>query len=127
MCHPGRPGPMPGSHVGSPGFVPFHSTKSRASSLSYLSESTRAPLFIPAWIETRELAVAGQRRNLEVDRAVAAVGMAVALERLDRLPHRLDVLGIRGARILFDRLEPEGGGVLLERGDELGPVYSRSG
>ena len=28
--------------------MPFHSTKSRASSFSYLSESTRAPLLMPA-------------------------------------------------------------------------------
>jgi hypothetical protein len=48
MCQPGRPGPTPGSHVGSPGLVAFQSTKSRAFSLSYLSVSTRAPLLIPA-------------------------------------------------------------------------------
>ena len=47
MCQPGRPGPIPGSHVGSPGLVAFQSTKSRASSFSYLSESMRAPLFMP--------------------------------------------------------------------------------
>ena len=48
MCQPGRPGPTPASQVGSPGLVAFHSTKSRASSFSYSSESTRAPLWMPA-------------------------------------------------------------------------------
>ena len=47
MCQPGRPGPMPKSQVGSSGWVAFHSTKSRAFSLSYLSESTRAPAWMP--------------------------------------------------------------------------------
>ena len=33
MCQPGRPGPIAVSHDGSPGFGPFHSAKSRTSSL----------------------------------------------------------------------------------------------
>ena len=43
MCQPGRPGPTAVSHDGSPGFGPFHSAKSRTSSLSYSSASTRSP------------------------------------------------------------------------------------
>ena len=48
MCQPGRPGPQPTSHVGSPGLVDFHNTKSRALSLSYSSESMRAPAWMPS-------------------------------------------------------------------------------
>ena len=33
MCQPGRPGPIGVSQDGSPGFGPFHSAKSRTSSL----------------------------------------------------------------------------------------------
>ena len=45
-CQPGRPSPKGLGHEGSPGRVPFHRAKSRASSFSYSSLSTRAPLMI---------------------------------------------------------------------------------
>src|ERR1043166_2832811 len=40
-CQPGRPGGWTSFHVGSPGCVAFHSTKSRAFSLEYSSENAR--------------------------------------------------------------------------------------
>src|SRR6476619_7615712 len=43
MCQPGRPSPMVVDHDGSFGFGPFHSAKSRTSSLAYSSASTRSP------------------------------------------------------------------------------------
>ena len=50
MCQPGRPRPKGASHCahGGSSLLNFHSTKSRAFSLSYLSVSTRAPAWIPA-------------------------------------------------------------------------------
>ncbi len=48
-CHPGRPRPKGASHCAQAGSSPlaFQSTKSRASSFSYLSLSTRAPALMP--------------------------------------------------------------------------------
>ena len=68
-------------------------------------------------IETRELAVLGEGRDLEVDGPVAAIGVAALFERPDRLPHRLDVLGVGRARALFDDLETERRRVLAVRLD----------
>ena len=50
MCQPGRPRPKGASHCAQAGssLFSFHSTKSRAFSLSYLSVSTRAPALMPA-------------------------------------------------------------------------------
>ena len=44
MCQPGRPSPTAVvDSDGSPGLGPFHSAKSRTSSLAYSSASTRSP------------------------------------------------------------------------------------
>ena len=76
-------------------------------------------------VEMRELAVVRKRRDLEVDRAVAPVGMSVLLERLDRVGHRGEILGISGARILFHRLEPECRRVLPEEIDVAIGVFAQ--
>jgi hypothetical protein len=70
-------------------------------------------------IEMRELAVIGPRGNPEVDGAVAAVGVPVAIERGDELAHRGDVRLVGGARRLLDRFQPEHTRVFAERGDVL--------
>ncbi len=119
MCQPGRPGPQPTSQVGSPGLVDFHSTKSRALSLSYSSESIAGAGLDAFVIEARQLAVGRQRRDLEVDRSVARVGMAALAERVDHVGHRLQVLIVGGARRVFDRLDAERQRVLAKRGDVL--------
>ena len=58
-------------------------------------------------IEPCELAVLGECRDLEIDRPIAPVGVAALFERANRLPHRLDVLGIGRARILLDDLQSQ--------------------
>ena len=70
-------------------------------------------------IEVRELAVGRQRRDLEVDRSVADVGVAVLLERADQVGHRLQVGLVGGARRLLDLLEAERARVLAEHRDVL--------
>ena len=126
MCQPGRPGPTPKSQVGSPGLVAFHSTKSRASSLSYLSRVDARAGLDAVVVEPRQLAVVGQRRDLEVDRAVAAVGVAVAA----RAPSIMSAIAARFASsvargVLLDRLEAERRGVLAERRDVLVGVLAQ--
>jgi hypothetical protein len=76
-------------------------------------------------IEVRELAVSGERRDLEVDRAVAAIGVPVRLERLDRIAHRGDVGVVRGAGILLVFLEAERRRVLHERVDVAAGVLAQ--
>ena len=76
-------------------------------------------------IETRQLAVLGKGRNLEVDGPVAAIGVSALFERPDRLPHRLDVLGIGGARALFDDLEAERRRILAVRLDVAVGVFAQ--
>src|SRR6185436_355452 len=70
-------------------------------------------------IEVRELAVVLHRGDLEVDRSVAHVGVAVRAERGDEIGHRRDVRGIGRAGIFLDVFDAEGARVLAERGDEL--------
>ena len=123
MCQPGRPGGSPDSHCGSPGprALPQHEV-ARVFLLVLVGIDAGAALDA-AVIETRELAVLGEGRNLEVDRAIALVGMAVLLERLDHPGHRRNVIG--GARRELHRLEAQRGGVLLERLDELLRVFAQ--
>ena len=83
MCQPGRPGPIAVSHDGSPGFGPFHSAKSRTSSLPYSSASTRSPDPELLGVEAGEAAVGGPRGDPEEDRAVLGpVGVAALEQRL---------------------------------------------
>ena len=49
-------------------------------------------------VEPRQPPVGRQRGDLEVDRPVAPVGVAVALEREDHLAHGVDVVLVGGAR-----------------------------
>ena len=69
---------------------------------------------MPSLIEPRQPAVRGQRRDLEVDRSVASVGVAVALERQDHVAHGLHVGLVGGARRLFGRLDAEQLGVVAK-------------
>ena len=117
MCQPGRPGPQPQSHVGSPGLVAFHNTKSRTFSFSYSSASTRAPDCSCVVIQPRELAVGRERRDLEIDRAVGAIGVAVLFELVDHAGHRLQVRLVGGPRRVFDRLDAERARILAKRRD----------
>ena len=70
-------------------------------------------------VETRQLSITGERRDLEVDRPVAAVGVSVGVERRDHLGHGAQVRLVGRARILFHRLEAERLRVLAERRDVL--------
>ena len=76
-------------------------------------------------IEPRQLAVLGKRRDLEVDRAVAAVSVAALLERANRLPHGFDILGIGGARAFFDDLEAKRRGVFPIRLDVAVGIFAQ--
>ena len=70
-------------------------------------------------VEARQLAVAGERRDAEVDGAVAAVRVAVFLERVHQFGHGFEIGLVGGSRRVFHRLEPERGGVLAKRLDVL--------
>ena len=116
----------PRSHVGSPGLVAFHSTKSRASSfVVVVGVDARAGLHAVV-IEARQLAVVGQRRDLEVDRAVAAVGVAVA-RRAPRSCRPSPAGSPRRSRAAFSSTgsRPSAARVLAERGDVLVGVLAQ--
>ena len=68
-------------------------------------------------VEVRQAAVGRERRDLEVDRPVATVGVAVVLERQHHLAHRAEVHLVGGARRLLRRLEAQARRVLAERLD----------
>ena len=70
-------------------------------------------------IEPREAAVLRKRRNLEIDRPVALVGVPVLLERPHELRHRVEVLLVGRARPLFDVFETERARIFEERVDPL--------
>ena len=97
MCQPGRPSPMAVVHDGSPGLAPFHSAKSRTSSLAYSSASTRSPTRSCSGSSLRQPAVGWPGGDPKEDRAVVGpVGMLALEQRPDERDHLVDVLG--GAR-----------------------------
>ena len=120
MCQPGRPGP--GADV-----------PRRLARLRRLPQHEVAGIVLGVFvdvharagvqavvIETRQPAVVGQRGDLEVDRSVAAVGVAVALEREDHLAHRAQVRLVGRARHLLRRLDARAAlGVVPEARDPL--------
>ena len=61
--------------------------------------------FVRFVIEPRQLSVGRQRGDLEVDRAVAGVGVAAAIELVDHVRHGLQVFRIRRPRRVFHRLD----------------------
>ena len=65
-------------------------------------------------VEPGQLAVVERRGDAEVDRAVAAVGVAVLLERGDHVAHRAQVRLVGGARAILDLLEPKRRRILVE-------------
>ena len=84
MCQPGRPSPIAVSHDGSPGLAPFHSAKSRTSSLAYSSASTRSPTRSCSGIEAGQPAVRRPRGDPEEDRPVVGpIGVAALEQGLD--------------------------------------------
>ena len=70
-------------------------------------------------VEVRQLAVIGERRDLEVDRAVAAIGVPFLLEGGNEISHRPEVHFVGRARRLLDVFEPERPRVLAKERDEL--------
>jgi hypothetical protein len=88
-----------------------------------LSESTRAPLLMP-----RDRAARAGRtregRDLEVDRPVGRVGVAVLLERAESSRHRRNVIG--RARRVLDRSRAPAPRVRSNASTNC-CVYSRSG
>ena len=94
MCQPGRPSPTAVDHDGSPGLGPFHSAKSRTSSLPYSSASTRSPTRIASGSRRASAPVRRPRRDPEEDRAVVGAVRVAALEqRRDEVRDLRDVLG----------------------------------
>ena len=70
-------------------------------------------------VGVRELAVGGEGRDAEVDRAIAFVSVAAGGEALDERDHVLNV--IRGSHHVFRLLEAQGVGILAEgAGVDLG-------
>ena len=98
MCQPGRPGRQPGlpRRLARLRRLPQHEV-ARVLLVVLVGVDARAALDA-AVIEPRELAVLGKRRDLEVDRPVARVGVAVLLERLDHAGHRRRCGRSRAAR-----------------------------
>ena len=83
---PAGPSPMAVSQDGSPGFGPFHSAKSRTSSLAYSSASTRSPDPQLLRVEPGQPAVGRPRGDPEEDRAVVGpVGVAALEQRRDEV------------------------------------------
>ena len=70
-------------------------------------------------IEAGQAPVGRQRRNLEVDRTVAPVGVTAAVEGGHQIGHRPQVHLVGRARHLLDFLQPERAGIVAIRGDEL--------
>ena len=120
MCQPGRPLPNGASHCAQPGssLFSFHSTKSRAFSLSYLSVSTRAPAWMPATSSRDEPPVVRERGDPEVDAALGVVGVPALAQPPDQLDHLGNVVG--RARHHLGPLHPQRRHVLLEGLDVRG-------
>ena len=97
MCQPGRPRPHGVGHDGSPGLAPFHSVKSRSSRLPVATPSPWCTSSI-RWPDS--CAVLGEAQHVEVDVAVAGVGMPGVDQSLDQLDDLGDVAG--GARFVAD-------------------------
>ncbi len=70
-------------------------------------------------VETRQLPVVAQGRDLEVDRAITAIGVPVALERRHERAHALQVLRVRRPRHLLHFLEAERPRILQKGGNVL--------
>ena len=77
------------------------------------------PRFHALVVEPGELSVPGHGRDLEVDRSVAPIGVAVALERRHHVRHRAQVRLVGRARHLLDFFEAQRPHVLAERRDVL--------
>ena len=71
----------------------------------------------PLVVELRELAVVGQGVDLEVDRAIAPIGVTTRLERLDHLDHGAEVDLVGRPWIVLDPLQTERRRILEERVD----------
>ena len=113
------PGRSPKSQDGSPASSPS-TARSRAGRPSCIRRRRRARR--PACRRDRAapaVRTAGSVAILKVDRAVAAVGVAVALEREDHVAHRAQVRLVGRARRLLRRLDAELRRVLAERADPL--------
>ena len=82
MCQPGRPSPTSVVHDGSPGLGPFHSAKSRTSSLPYSSAATRSPERAAPGSSRASLPYAGQDGDAEEDRPVVGAVRVALLEQL---------------------------------------------
>ena len=115
MCQPGRPGPIAVSQLGSPGLGPFHSAKSRTSSLAYSSASTRSPVRICSGSSRASRPYDGQDEiRKKIEPSSVRYAWPPAEQRLDELDHPLDVLGRAGQDV--GRRHAQGGGVGQERG-----------
>ena len=76
-------------------------------------------------IEPGQTSIGWQRRDLEVHRAVAVVGVPVPLERANHLAHRVDI-GLIGRPWRFlGRFDPEQIQVVLERLNPLLGVFTK--
>ena len=93
MCQPGRPVPISVSHEGSPWLRRFPEREIASIGLFVGVDIDARASDHTVEIVMRKLAVAGKSRDAEVDRAVAAVGVAFLLELVNRGGHFGDVLG----------------------------------
>ena len=117
MCQPGRPGPQPQSQrrLARLGRLPQHEVAD-VFLLVLVGVDARARLQLIV-IQPRELAIGGERRDLEIDRAVGAIGVAVLFELVDHAGHRLQVRLVGGPRRVFNRLDAERARILAKRRD----------
>ena len=106
---PGRIDEVPG-RLAVPGALPQHEI-TRILFRVVVGVDAR-PRLHPLVIEARQTAVRRHGRNLEVDRAVAPVGVAVGVECGHQVRHRAQVRLIGRAWHLFDVLQPERAGIL---------------
>ena len=79
----------------------------------------------PFSVEPRQASVVLECRDPEVDGPVAAIGMPAGFERANEVRHGFQIRWISRARLLFNRLQPQGPGILLKRPDVLIGIFAK--
>ena len=112
MCYPGRPGPNGLSQKGSPSPALPEREVSRRLLLVLVGVDARTVAQLPA-LDSGQAAIAGERGDPIVDRALTLVGVTLVAQPFDHADHLGDVIG--GPRIELNSLDPKKIEALEER------------